>query len=771
MSKQSKRREALAYHAKPTPGKIKVVPTKKYATQRDLSLAYSPGVAEPCLEIEKDKNNAYKYTAKGNLVAVISNGTAVLGLGNIGPEASKPVMEGKGLLFKIFADIDVFDIEVDTEDIEEFIQTVKSIAPTFGGINLEDIKAPEAFEIERRLKEELDIPVMHDDQHGTAIISAAALLNALELANKNIEDIKIVVSGAGAAAISCTRLYKAFGAKAENIVMLDSKGVIRKDRENLTSQKAEFATSRTIDTLDEAMKGADVFIGLSTSDIVNPEMLKSMAKDPIVFAMANPDPEISYKLAVKTRDDIIMATGRSDHPNQVNNVLGFPFIFRGALDVRATKINEEMKMAAVKALAELTKEPVPEQVNIAYGETRLTFGHDYIIPKPFDPRLIAEIPPAVAKAAMDSGVAKEPIEDWEAYKESLRQRLGSDNKLVRLLLNRAKTNPKRVVFAEADQLDVLKAAQIAYDDGIAYPILLGRKEVIQELKEEIEFDADVPIIDPKSDEELDRKNKYAEVYWKQSKRDGVTLYSAQKLMRERNYFAAMMVNEGDADALISGYSRSYPTVFKPMLDLIGLAKGVTRAAATNVMMTQRGPMFLSDTSININPSAKDLAKIAQMTARVVSLFGMEPVVALTSYSNFGSSKHENADKVSDAVAYLHRYYPDMIVDGELQTDFALNSEMLQDIFPFSKLAGRKVNTLIFPNLDAANITYKLLKELNKADSIGPILMGMKKPVHILQLDASVDEIVNMTAIAVIDAQQKEKKAQEIKARTEAQSTL
>lgn len=771
MSKQIKPREALVYHAKPTPGKIKIVPTKKYATQRDLSLAYSPGVAEPCIEIEKDKNNAYKYTTKGNLVAVISNGTAVLGLGNIGPEASKPVMEGKGLLFKIFADIDVFDIEVDTENVEEFIQTVKNIAPTFGGINLEDIKAPEAFEIERRLKEELDIPVMHDDQHGTAIISAAALLNALELTLKEIDKVKIVVSGAGAAAISCTRLYKAFGAKGENIVMLDSKGVIRKDRENLTPQKAEFATSREIDTLEEAMKDADVFIGLSTSDIVTPEMLKSMAEWPIVFAMANPDPEIKYDLAVKTRKDIIMATGRSDHPNQVNNVLGFPFIFRGALDVRATKINEAMKMAAVKALAELAKQPVPEQVNIAYGETRLAFGKDYIIPKPFDPRLIAEVPPAVAKAAMDSGVAMEPIKDWGKYKESLYQRLGSDNKLVRLLTNRARTNPKRVVFAEADQLDVLKAAQIAYDEGIAHPILLGRKDTIKALMEEIEFEADVPIIDPKADEEIERKNKYAEVYWKSQKRRGETLYSAQKVMRERNYFAAMMVNQGDADALISGYSRSYPSVFKPMLELIGLAKGVTRAAATNLMMTQRGPMFLSDTSININPSSKDLAKIAQMTARTVSLFGMKPVIAMTSYSNFGSSNHENASKVREAVAYLHRYYPDMIVDGELQTDFALNSEMLQDIFPFSRLAGHKVNTLIFPNLDAANITYKLLKELNKADSIGPILMGMKKPVHILQLDASVDEIVNMTAIAVIDAQQKEKKAQEIMARTASESTL
>lgn len=757
MSKQSKRREALVYHAKPTPGKIKVVPTKKYATQRDLALAYSPGVAEPCLEIEKDKNNAYKYTAKGNLVAVISNGTAVLGLGNIGPEASKPVMEGKGLLFKIFADIDVFDIEIDTENVEEFIATVKHIAPTFGGINLEDIKAPEAFEIECRLKDELDIPVMHDDQHGTAIISAAALLNALEIAEKNIEDVKIVVSGAGAAAISCTRLYQAFGARSENIVMLDSKGIIRKDRENLSREKAEFATARKIDTLEEAMQDADVFIGLSKADIVTPAMLKAMAVNPIVFAMANPDPEIKYQLAIDTREDIIMATGRSDHPNQVNNVLGFPFIFRGALDVRATKINEAMKMAAVKALSKLAKEPVPEQVNIAYNETRLAFGRDYIIPKPFDPRLIAEVPPAVAKAAMESGIAKEPITDWDKYKTTLLERLGSDNKFVRLLLGRARTNPKRIVYAEADHLDVLKAAQIVYDEGVAIPILLGRRDTILELMKEIDFEADLEIIDPKSEEEKERKNRYAEAYWKRRHRKGVTQYSARKLMRERNYFAAMMVNQGDADGLISGYSRSYPSVVKPMLELIGMANGVTRVATTNVMMTQRGPLFLSDTSINIDPSAKDLAKIAQMTSSVVKMFGVEPVIAMISYSNFGSSDNERASKVREAVSYLHKSYPNMIVDGELQTDFALNSEMLQDIFPFSKLVGKKVNTLVFPNLDAANITYKLLKELNKADSIGPIMMGMRKPVHILQLDASVDEIVNMTAIAVIDAQEKGKK--------------
>ncbi len=748
--------EALAYHEKPSPGKIQIIPTTKYASQRDLALAYSPGVAAPCLAIEKNPSDAYKYTAKGNLVAVVTNGTAVLGLGNIGAAASKPVMEGKGLLFKIFADIDVFDIEVNTENVEEFIKTVKNIAPTFGGINLEDIKAPEAFEIETRLKAELDIPVMHDDQHGTAIISAAALLNALEIADKDIQDVRIVVSGAGAAAISCTRLYQSFGAKRENIVMLDSKGVIRNDRDNLTIQKAEFATERKIDSLDQAMINADVFIGLSTSNIVSQEMLKTMASNPIVFAMANPDPEIKYKLAIKTRDDIIMATGRSDNPNQVNNVLGFPFIFRGALDVRATTINEEMKKAAVVALAELAKEPVPEQVNIAYGETRLTFGKDYIIPKPFDPRLIAAIPPAVAKAAIKSGVALAPISDWEKYEDSLLERMGSDNKIVRLLFNRAKLKPKRVVFAEADQLNVLKAAQIALEEGIATPILLGRRDEIERLMEELEFDEEVLIIDPKEDNSSAQKNRYAEIYWKQQKRKGITLLASQKLMRERNYFAAMMVNEGDADALISGYSSNYGSVVKPMLNLIGLAPGSTRIATTNVMITQRGPMFLSDTAININPSANDLIKIAQMTSGVVKMFGLEPVMAMISYSNFGSSKDKTATKVKEAVAYLHRRHPQLLVDGELQTDFALNSEMLKANFPFSRLANKKVNTLIFPNLESANITYKLLKELNKAESIGPIMMGLRRPVHILQLGASVDEIVNMTAVAVVDAQQKEK---------------
>ncbi|CAM4099005.1 NADP-dependent malic enzyme [Zobellia nedashkovskayae] len=757
MGNEKLRREALIYHAKPQPGKIKIVPTKPYSTQRDLALAYSPGVAEPCLEIAKDKENAYKYTSKGNLVAIISNGTAVLGLGNIGPEASKPVMEGKGLLFKIFADIDGIDIEVDTEDVDKFVETVKMIAPTFGGINLEDIKAPEAFEIERRLKEELDIPVMHDDQHGTAIISAAALLNALELSEKKMSEARIVISGAGAAAVSCTKLYKAFGAKAENIVMLDSKGVIRKDAENLSASKKEFATDRKIDTLSEAMVDADVFVGLSIADIVTADMLLTMAKNPIVFAMANPDPEVSYDLAVKTRKDIIMATGRSDHPNQVNNVLGFPFIFRGALDVRATTINEEMKMAAVKALADLTKQPVPEQVNIAYGETRLTFGKEYIIPKPFDQRLIAEIPPAVAKAAMDSGVAKNPIDDWGRYKEELLQRSGNDNKVVRLLHNRAKMNKKRIVFAEADHLDVLKTAQIVYEEGIAEPILLGRKEVILELKKEIDFDADIEILDPTSNEFDEKHIRYATKFWESRKRSGTTLYSAKIRMRQRNYFGAMMVLEGDADGMISGYSRAYPTVVKPIFEVIGRASNVKKVSTVNIMITDKGPLFLSDTSINIDPNAEEIAEIAQNAANVAATFGFEPVLALLSYANFGSSSHPHAKKVREAVRILHERNPDLIVDGEIQTDFALNKELLQSQFPFSKLAGKKVNTLIFPNLEAANITYKLLKELNQADSIGPIMVGLRRSVHILQLGASVDEMVNMTAVAVIDAQEREKR--------------
>ena len=758
MSNQRKRREALVYHAKPQPGKIQVVPTKKYSTQRDLSLAYSPGVAEPCREIFKDKNNAYKYTTKGNLVAVITNGTAVLGLGDIGPEAAKPVMEGKGLLFKIFSDIDVFDIEVDTKDVDEFVATVKAIAPTFGGINLEDIAAPAAFEIERRLKEELDIPVMHDDQHGTAIISAAALLNALDLAGKKVAKVKVIISGAGSAAIACANLYVSLGVQLKNIVMFDVNGVLHTGRKDLSELQQRFASKKKYESLSEAMNGADVFLGLSVGNIVTPDMLNKMAKNPIVFAMANPDPEINYDLAISTRKDLIMATGRSDHPNQVNNVLGFPYIFRGALDVRASKINEEMKMAAVHALANLAREAVPEQVNIAYGETRLNFGRDYIIPKPFDPRLIAVVPPAVAKAAMESGVARIPIQDWERYEEELLDRMGNDNKITRLLMNRAKTNPKRIVYAEADHLDVLKAAQIVHDEGIGLPILLGRKDVIKELMAEIDFQADdITIIDTKSDEEDERRKRYAQVFWRDRQRKGITLYDAELLMRQRNYFAAMMVNEGDADALLSGYSRSYPSVLKPMLELIGKAPGVSRVAATNLMNTSRGPLFISDTSVNIDPGAKDLAKIAQLTANTVRLFGLEPVIAMVSYSNFGSSKNERASKVKEAVAYLHRFYPDLIVDGEMQTDFALNRELLQKKFPFSKIAGKKVNTLVFPSLSSGNSTYKLIKELNNAESVGPILMGMNKPVHLLQLGASVEEIVNMSAMAVVDTQERERR--------------
>ena len=756
MSKESKRREALVYHAKPKPGKLEVNPSKPYASQRDLSLAYSPGVAEPCLEIEKETGNVYKYTNKANLVAVISNGTAVLGLGDIGPEASKPVMEGKGLLFKIFAGIDVFDIEVDTKDVDAFVATVKNIAPTFGGINLEDIKAPEAFEIERRLVEELNIPVMHDDQHGTAIISGAALLNAVELAEKELSKVKMVISGAGAAAISCARLYRALGVSPENMMMTDSKGIIRSDRDNLTVQKAEFATKIDVHTLEDALEGADIFIGLSKADIMTPAMLKSMAPDPIVFAMANPNPEIDYNLAVATRKDAIMATGRSDFPNQVNNVLGFPFIFRGALDVRATKINEAMKMAAVHALAHLAKETVPEQVNIAYGATKLAFGKDYIIPKPFDPRLITTVPMAVAKAAMESGVAAAPIKDWDKYQEELHARTGSDKKIVRLIISQAKSNLQRVVFAEGDELDVLKAAQLVHEEGIAIPILLGDEEHIREMMATIEFEGDVTIIDPKKESVKESRDAYAHAYWQLRQRKGITLYDAQRRMRERNYFAAMMVREGDADAMISGYSRSYPNVLKPVLQVIDTQEGVNRVATTNLMITNRGPLFISDTSININPNAKDLAKIAQMTSYTATLFGINPKVAMLSYSNFGSSKNEDAQKVSKAVNMIHRFLPDIAVDGPIQADFALNKSMLTNKFPFSKIAGATVNTLVLPDLNAANIAYKLIKELDDALSIGPIMMGLKHPVHILQLGASVDEIVHMTAVAAVDAQNKKK---------------
>ena len=756
MSNQQHRRAALVYHAKPKPGKTKVVPTKNYNTQRDLALAYSPGVAIPCTEIEKQKSDVYKYTNKGNLVAVITNGTAVLGLGDIGPCASKPVMEGKALLFKIFAGIDVFDIELDAKDPEKFIEAVKAISPTFGGINLEDIRSPEAFEIERRLKEELDIPVMHDDQHGTAIISAAALLNALELAGKEITDVKIVISGAGAAAIACAKLYVSFGARIKNIVMLDSKGVIQKNRKNLTREKAEFATKQQLNTLDQAIVGSDVFIGLSQPNILTKKMLQKMSSNPIVFAMANPDPEIGYNAACSARKDIIMATGRSDHPNQVNNVLGFPFIFRGALDVKATSINEQMKMAAVKAIADLAKESVPEQVNIAYEETRLSFGRDYIIPKPFDPRLIIKVPPAVAKAAMESGVAREPIENWERYTESLEQRLGNTQKMIRLLHDRAKSAPKRLVFAEADQMDVLKAAQIVFEESIAIPILLGDRKKIKELCDLIEFNENIEVIDPKEDKQNKIRNKYAELFWDSQKRKGYTLYDSQRLMRERNYFASMMIKNGDADAMISGYSRNYRSVVKPILETTPKNKGVSRVAAANLMLTKSGPLFLADTTINVDPSSKELAKIAQMTGQMAKIFGLEPIIGMLSFSNFGSSRFPQAKKVSKAVTMLHRSNPDLTVDGPIQSDFALNKKLLQDRFPFSSLINKKVNILVFPNLDAANITYKLMKELNEAHSIGPILMGLSEPIHILQLGASVSEIVNMSAVAVVDAQTKKK---------------
>jgi malate dehydrogenase (oxaloacetate-decarboxylating)(NADP+) len=754
MSVKIRKQEALDYHSQGRPGKIEVIPTKPYSSQRDLSLAYSPGVAEPCLKIEKNKDDVYKYTAKGNLVAVISNGTAVLGLGDIGPEASKPVMEGKGLLFKIFADIDVFDIEVDAKDIESFVNTVKAIAPTFGGINLEDIKAPECFEIERRLKEELDIPIMHDDQHGTAIISAAALLNALEIAGKKIKDVKIVVNGAGASAISCAKLYLALGAKLENLVMLDSKGVISKENPNLDEQKKFFATSKKIKTLEEALKGADVFLGLSKGNVVNQGMIKSMAKNPIVFALANPDPEITYPEAIEARKDIIMATGRSDYPNQVNNVLGFPFIFRGALDVRARCINEEMKLAAVKAIASLTKEPVPEVVNIAYNTRNITFGKDYIIPKPLDPRLITHVAPAVAKAAIDSGVARLVITDWEAYQEELKKRLGMDNKLIRNMTNKAKQNPKKVVFAEADNYKILKAAQIVSDEGIAIPILLGDESKIKSLISEhnLELGENVVIIDPRSPKEDERRKFFGDILFNKRKRRGYTLYEARKIMQERNYFGTMMVELGEADALISGLTRKYPDTIRPALQVIGTRKDVRRVAGMYIMITKNGPLFFADTTVNTNPTAEDLIDITLLTAEAVKQLNYSPRIAMLSYSNFGSSESEETRRVREAVAYLHEHYPELIVDGEMQANMALNSDLRFEQFPFSKLADSPANTLIFPSLASGNIAYKLVQELGAAEAIGPILIGMKKPVHILQLGSSIREIVNMVTIAVVDAQ-------------------
>ena len=753
MDKSRERRESLVYHAKPKPGKIEVIPTKKYNTQRDLAIAYSPGVAIPCQEIESDKDNTYKYTNKGNLVAVITNGTAVLGLGDIGPEASKPVMEGKALLFKIFADIDVFDIEINEKDPKKFVEIVKSLSPTFGGINLEDIKAPEAFQIEKDLVKGLDIPVMHDDQHGTAMISCAALINAIDLVNKKIKSIKLVMSGAGSSAIASAKLYISFGLKRENIIMVDSKGVINNKRTDLNDEKKFFVTKRNINTLEDAMIDSDVLIGLSRADIVTSKMLKTMAKDPIVFAMANPNPEINYDLAMSARKDLIMATGRSDFPNQVNNVLGFPFIFRGALDVRATKINEEMKKAAVIALANLAKKPVPEQVNIAYGETkRLIFGKDYIIPKPFDPRLITEVPPAVAKAAMDSGVAREPIEDWDRYIETLDSRIGNNTKLIRLIHRRAKSKLKTLIFSESDQLDVLKAAQICKEDGIVEPILMGRKKTIKKLMKSIDFNDKVKIIDPKDKSQAKTISKYARVLFENLKRKGKTQKDIKQMLRDRIYFGSMMVLSGDADSMLAGYSRSYPSAFIPILNTIGKSRGIKRVSATNLMLTKQGPLFLSDTSLNINPNAEQLAKIAINTAKTVKMFGIEPVIGILSFSNFGSSDSEEARKISSAIKFLHNNNPDIIVDGPIQSDFALNKEMRRSRFPFSNLNGRKVNTLIFPNLDSANISYKIIKELDDAISIGPILIGLNRPVHILQLGASVEEIVNMAAISAIDSQ-------------------
>lgn len=753
MAKTRKEQEALEYHAQGKPGKIEVVPTKRYSTQRDLSLAYSPGVAVPCLEIAANKEDVYKYTAKGNLVAVISNGTAVLGLGDIGPEASKPVMEGKGLLFKIFADIDVFDIEIDATDVDKFVETVKAISPTFGGINLEDIKAPECFEIEERLKNELNIPVMHDDQHGTAIITAAALLNAIELAEKKIDKIKLVVNGAGASAMSCTKLYVALGVNPKNIVMLDSKGVIRKDRTDISESKKKYATDRKIDTLEEALDGADMFLGLSKGNIVSKKMIKSMAKNPIVFALANPDPEIPYKDAIATRKDIIMATGRSDHPNQVNNVLGFPYIFRGALDVRATSINEEMKLAAVKAVAQLAKEPVPEEVNEAYNQKNITFGRNFIIPKPLDTRLITTIAPAVAKAAMDSGVALQPITDWEEYKESLAKRLGLNNKLLKSITEKAKGNPKKVVFAEADNYKILKAAQVVYEEGIAHPILLGKVAKIEEVAKEYNLElGDIPIIDPRSSKHRDKKNFYAAMLYEKRKRKGVTLAEAQEMMRSRNYFGSAMVEMGDADALISGLTRNYKNTIRPALHVIGTDDDVKKIAGMYIIFTKKGPIFFADTTVNLNPTARDIADITALTAKIVDRFKIVPKIALLSYSNFGSADGDDAIKMREAKKILEREYPDLIVDGEIQANFALNKELRNEIFPFSELARKNTNTLIFPNLAAGNIAYKLMLEMGEFESIGPILLGMKKPVHILQLGSSVREIVNMVTIAVTDAQ-------------------
>lgn len=750
---------ALQYHQEGRPGKIEVIPTKAYANQRDLSLAYSPGVAEPCLAIKANPDDVYKYTAKGNLVAVISNGTAVLGLGDIGAAAGKPVMEGKGLLFKIYADIDCFDLELDTKDVDEFIRTVKILEPTFGGVNLEDISAPECFEIEERLKKELNIPVMHDDQHGTAIISAAALLNALEIVEKDIAKVRIVVSGAGASAISCTKLYVALGAKKENVFMYDSKGLLHPDRNNLDGKKPEFVNAtRSADTsLAEILDGADVFIGLSRGGVLSGDMIKVMTKDPIIFAMANPDPEISYPDAKEARPDCIMATGRSDFPNQVNNVLGFPFIFRGALDIRATEINEEMKLAAVRALADLAKKPVPDIVNMAYGDVQLTFGKDYIIPKPVDPRLISTVAPAVAKAAMDSGMAQTEITDWPAYAAELDRRLGNDHMLSQVIETKARQSLKRVVFADAENPTVLKAVQVVIEEGVAKPILLGNHIKIAEIMEEyrISFEG-VPIIDPvNADEEQDAKRtRYAALFHDLRKRKGITLQDADDLMRTSSYFGAMMVQEGHADAMIGGLSNKYPTTIRPALQIIGAREDVSKVASTHILMTKHGPLFLADTAINHDLSPEDVADITELVYQQARTFNVEPRIALVTYSNFGSVPDgESAVLMRKATKILHDRHPDWTVDGEMQVHMALDTEVLEDFYPFSKLAGGRANVLIFPNLSSANIAYNLLHKAADMEMIGPVLLGLKKPVHILQLGSSIRQIVDMVGIAAIHAQE------------------
>lgn len=753
-----RKEDALEYHAKGRPGKIEVVSTKETKTQRDLALAYSPGVAEPCMEIHENPEDVYKYTAKGNLVGVISNGTAVLGLGDIGPEASKPVMEGKGILFKIFADIDVFDIELNTKNIDEFVNTVKILEPTFGGINLEDIKAPECFEIEERLKKIMNIPIMHDDQHGTAIISGAALLNALELVNKKIEDVKFVISGAGASAISCCKIYIALGAQAKNMYMFDSKGLITSDREELDERKIIFAKDCANISLEEAFVGADIFIGLSKGNVVSKEMVQAMAENPIVFALANPTPEIAYEEAIAARPDIIMATGRSDYPNQVNNVLGFPYIFRGALDVRATTINEEMKLAAVKALAELTKKPVPDIVNVAYNEKSLQFGPTYIIPKPIDPRLLVTVAPAVAKAAMDSGVAKYPIKNWDAYENELYKRLGSDDNLLRYIINKAKQAPKRVIFAEAENLKILKAAQIVNDEGIAIPILLGKKEKINALIEEHGLQLEnIQIIDPKCDSMEDKRYEYGQKFFEKRQRKGYNLYEAKKVMRERAYFGSMMLANGEADALISGITRKYQDMLRPALQIIGMKKEVKRVAGMYMMLTKKGPIFFADASVNFNPTEDELVDITVLAAKEVENFNIKPRIAMLSYSNFGSSDSAEAILVRNAVAKLKATHPELIVDGEMQASVAFNQELMKENYPFSALVNEAPNVFIFPNLSAGNIAYNLLQEIGGAEAIGPILLGLNKPVHVLQLGSTVRQIVNMVAISVVEAQLKNSK--------------